>query len=100
EAAAGALHKALQLAEVGSAGELPATRGPVTETLLFYAMAQWQCGKHEKAKDLFQQAAHWMETDFSKRNPQERVTRAEAAALLGAHELPPHKAEEESPHKE
>jgi serine/threonine protein kinase len=74
------------------------TRGrPAIEALLFLAMAQWQCGKHEEASKTYGIAIGIMEMDFSARDLEERAARAEAAALLGIKEPPSLKAKEEAP---
>jgi hypothetical protein len=56
----------------------------------FLAMAHWQLGNKDKARDWFAKSVAWMEKR-NKNDPELKRSRAEAAALLGA-EKPKHDA--------
>jgi uncharacterized protein HemY len=62
----------------------------------FLAMAHWQLGEKEKARQVYDLAVDWME----KNDPQNQGLgrfRAEAAALLGLKEPPTHPGKETPP---
>jgi hypothetical protein len=81
-AAVAAFEEALRLQEDLTRMKGDPGRGPGACTLFFLAMAQWQLGNHELAKESYRKGVRRMEWDYSERGSEERAAQAEAAILL------------------
>jgi eukaryotic-like serine/threonine-protein kinase len=85
KAAVVALNKSIELRKGGDNGFLAAFGNPPRFDWYVLAMAQWQLGKMDEAREWYEKAVQWMEKSQPQNDELKRF-RAEAAELLGVKE--------------